>query len=170
MWKARRQNRPPLLGGAERRRGAIVTAVQQLGVRDIAAVGWSETIRADLPDGILPLDQRLMTGSCPGHVRIDGTCRLPELHLDWPEGYEKSQPARIGNAASKQLQLDVPGRGTQRSALGAGRGSGWSQFHFVHSKVMCWAGTKAAARRPTAWPSDSHRLGSRLLYAPLSFS
>jgi hypothetical protein len=36
-------------------------------------------------------------------------------------------------------------------------------FHFVHSKVMCWAGMNAAARRPTAWPSDCHWLGSRLL-------
>jgi GH15 family glucan-1,4-alpha-glucosidase len=41
--------------------------------------------------------------------RIDGTRRLPELQLDWLEGYEKSQPVRIGIAASKQLQLDVPG-------------------------------------------------------------
>jgi GH15 family glucan-1,4-alpha-glucosidase len=38
-----------------------------------------------------------------------GERRLPELTLDWLPGYEGSQPVRIGNAASRQLQLDVYG-------------------------------------------------------------
>jgi GH15 family glucan-1,4-alpha-glucosidase len=38
-----------------------------------------------------------------------GERRLPELELDWLPGYEGSKPVRIGNAASKQRQLDVYG-------------------------------------------------------------
>ena len=40
---------------------------------------------------------------------IDGRHDLPEEVLDHFEGYQKSQPVRIGNAASKQLQLDIFG-------------------------------------------------------------
>jgi GH15 family glucan-1,4-alpha-glucosidase len=38
-----------------------------------------------------------------------GERRLPELTLDWLAGYEGSRPVRIGNAASRQFQLDVYG-------------------------------------------------------------
>jgi GH15 family glucan-1,4-alpha-glucosidase len=40
---------------------------------------------------------------------IAGERRLTELHLDWLPGYENSAPVRIGNAASRQHQLDVYG-------------------------------------------------------------
>ena len=40
---------------------------------------------------------------------LGGERRLPELTLDWLPGYESSRPVRIGNAASRQLQLDVYG-------------------------------------------------------------
>jgi GH15 family glucan-1,4-alpha-glucosidase len=40
---------------------------------------------------------------------VAGERRLPELELDWLPGYEQSSPVRIGNAASRQLQLDVFG-------------------------------------------------------------
>jgi GH15 family glucan-1,4-alpha-glucosidase len=49
----------------------------------------------------------------PGEVQImygiAGERRLTELELGWLDGYEGSKPVRIGNAASKQLQLDVYG-------------------------------------------------------------
>jgi GH15 family glucan-1,4-alpha-glucosidase len=40
---------------------------------------------------------------------VAGERRLTELALDWLPGYEGSRPVRIGNAASKQFQLDVFG-------------------------------------------------------------
>jgi GH15 family glucan-1,4-alpha-glucosidase len=40
---------------------------------------------------------------------LAGERRLPEMELDWLSGYEGSKPVRIGNAASRQLQLDVYG-------------------------------------------------------------
>jgi len=40
---------------------------------------------------------------------IDGRRDLPETELKHFEGYRRSQPVRIGNAASRQLQLDIYG-------------------------------------------------------------
>ena len=49
-----------------------------------------------------PADIQIMYG-------VAGERRLTELELPWLPGYEGSAPARIGNAASEQLQLDVFG-------------------------------------------------------------
>jgi GH15 family glucan-1,4-alpha-glucosidase len=40
---------------------------------------------------------------------LDGTERIPEMTLDWLQGYAGSAPVRIGNAAANQHQLDVWG-------------------------------------------------------------
>ena len=40
---------------------------------------------------------------------VAGERRLPEIELDWLPGYEGSKPVRVGNAASRQYQLDVYG-------------------------------------------------------------
>jgi GH15 family glucan-1,4-alpha-glucosidase len=40
---------------------------------------------------------------------LSGERRLTELELPWVPGYENSSPVRLGNAASEQFQLDVPG-------------------------------------------------------------
>ena len=40
---------------------------------------------------------------------IRGARRLPEIELEWLEGFEHSKPVRIGNGASGQFQLDVYG-------------------------------------------------------------
>ncbi|HEY0799532.1 MAG TPA: glycoside hydrolase family 15 protein [Steroidobacteraceae bacterium] len=40
---------------------------------------------------------------------VDGVRRLDEFELRWLPGYEGSKPVRIGNAASRQFQLDVYG-------------------------------------------------------------
>jgi GH15 family glucan-1,4-alpha-glucosidase len=55
---------------------------------------------------------RAVAGS-PNQVQImygvGGERWLPEQIVDWLPGYEKSAPVRIGNDASRQLQLDVFG-------------------------------------------------------------
>lgn len=43
---------------------------------------------------------------------VRGERHLPECELPWLCGYRKSQPVRMGNAASEQLQLDVYGEVT----------------------------------------------------------
>ena len=49
-----------------------------------------------------PEDIQIMYG-------VAGERRLTEMELPWLTGYEGSQPVRIGNGASDQLQLDVYG-------------------------------------------------------------
>ncbi|MGH3065375.1 MAG: glycoside hydrolase family 15 protein, partial [Gaiellaceae bacterium] len=49
-----------------------------------------------------PDDLQIMYG-------VAGERRLTEMELPWLTGYEGSQPVRIGNGASNQLQLDVYG-------------------------------------------------------------
>ncbi|MCP9963286.1 glycoside hydrolase family 15 protein [Streptomyces somaliensis] len=49
-----------------------------------------------------PADLQIMYG-------LDGTWRLPEYELDWLSGYGGSRPVRVGNAATRQFQLDVWG-------------------------------------------------------------
>jgi GH15 family glucan-1,4-alpha-glucosidase len=49
-----------------------------------------------------PEDLQIMYG-------VAGERRLTELELGWLSGYEGSRPVRIGNGASRQLQLDVYG-------------------------------------------------------------
>jgi len=41
--------------------------------------------------------------------RLDGSRQLPEVELPHLEGYAKSSPVRVGNAASAQIQLDIYG-------------------------------------------------------------
>jgi len=49
----------------------------------------------------------------PARVQImyglTGERRIEEIEVDWLDGYEDSKPVRIGNAAVKQLQIDVYG-------------------------------------------------------------
>lgn len=55
---------------------------------------------------------RALAGS-PDQVQImyglKGDRQLVEWEVDWLSGYEQSKPVRIGNAASKQVQLDIYG-------------------------------------------------------------
>jgi GH15 family glucan-1,4-alpha-glucosidase len=49
-----------------------------------------------------PQDMQILYG-------IAGERRLDELELAWLPGYERAAPVRVGNAASRQFQLDVYG-------------------------------------------------------------
>jgi GH15 family glucan-1,4-alpha-glucosidase len=49
---------------------------------------------------------------------LAGERRLTELELDWLPGFENSKPVRIGNAASRQFQLDVYGEVINAMYLG----------------------------------------------------
>jgi GH15 family glucan-1,4-alpha-glucosidase len=79
-----------------------------------------------------PEDLQIMYG-------VAGERRLTELELTWLEGYEGSQPVRIGNDASKQLQLDVYGEiqdalyQAQRRGLDPSE-EGWS----LRRKLLDW--------------------------------
>ncbi|MGP3981539.1 glycoside hydrolase family 15 protein [Streptomyces sp. KR80] len=64
------------------------------------AVAWRDwLLRAVAGD---PADLQIMYG-------LAGERRLPEYEVPWLSGYEGSAPVRVGNAAVKQLQLDVYG-------------------------------------------------------------
>jgi GH15 family glucan-1,4-alpha-glucosidase len=114
-----------------------------------------------------PADVQVMYG-------VTGERLLIENELDWLSGYEGSRPVRIGNAATRQFQLDTYGEimGFFHEARGAGidpeeawrlqRGlvdfveAHWREpdngfwevrserMHFVHSKAMAWVAVDRA--------------------------
>ena len=107
---------------------------------------------------------------------LAGERRLPEMELDWLSGYEGSRPVRIGNAASRQLQLDVYGEVMDAMHLSRRAGladeAEWAlqralmeyletiwegpdegiwevrgpRQHFTHSKVMAWVAFDRAVK------------------------
>jgi GH15 family glucan-1,4-alpha-glucosidase len=82
-------------------RDATLTLLAMLaaGYRD-EALAWREwLVRAVAGD---PADVQIMYG-------IAGERRIDERVLEWLPGFEESRPVRIGNAASRQRQLDVYG-------------------------------------------------------------
>ncbi len=65
-----------------------------------AAADWLEWLRRAVAGS--PAQAQIMYG-------IAGERTLVEWDVDWLPGYENSAPVRIGNAAHKQLQLDIYG-------------------------------------------------------------
>ncbi|MFD6532669.1 glycoside hydrolase family 15 protein [Streptomyces sp. NPDC060184] len=74
-------------------------ALLAVGYLDEAAAWRDWLLRAVAGD---PADLQIMYG-------LAGERRLPETELPWLAGYEGSRPVRTGNAAVRQLQLDVYG-------------------------------------------------------------
>lgn len=72
---------------------------------------------------------------------IDGRQKLDEITLDHLSGYENSRPVRIGNAAYRQLQLDIYGEMMDSIYLANKYGhsishSGWQDVH----RILAWLG------------------------------
>ncbi len=83
------------------------------------AESWREwLLRAVAGD---PKDVQIMYG-------IAGERRLEEYELDWLPGFADSLPVRVGNAASKQLQLDVFGELMEAAYTWIGSGVPRSEF------------------------------------------
>ncbi len=76
-----------------------LAAMMRSGYSEEASAWRQWLLRAVAGD---PADVQIMYG-------IAGERRLDERELPWLPGYEQSQPVRVGNAASSQLQLDVYG-------------------------------------------------------------
>jgi GH15 family glucan-1,4-alpha-glucosidase len=74
-------------------------ALMNAGYADEAAAWRNWLVRAVAGS---PSQMQIMYG-------VAGERRLTEWELPWLEGYEKSQPVRVGNEAHAQLQLDVYG-------------------------------------------------------------
>jgi GH15 family glucan-1,4-alpha-glucosidase len=75
---------------------------------------------------------------------LTGEHRVPEWEIDWLGGYEGSRPVRAGNAAAKQLQIDVYGElmdvlyHARRGRLG-GHEDGWAlQRGLLDHLEMVW--------------------------------
>jgi GH15 family glucan-1,4-alpha-glucosidase len=79
-----------------------------------------------------PEDVQIMYG-------VAGERRLTELQLPWLAGYEGSQPVRIGNGASNQLQLDVYGEVVEALYRARARGLEPSDDSWrLTSKIIDW--------------------------------
>ncbi|HET9243722.1 MAG TPA: glycoside hydrolase family 15 protein [Gaiella sp.] len=74
-------------------------AMVKAGYQDEAVAWRSWLLRAVAGD---PSDVQIMYG-------VAGERRLDERELGWLPGYEESRPVRTGNAACRQMQLDVYG-------------------------------------------------------------
>jgi GH15 family glucan-1,4-alpha-glucosidase len=76
-------------------------------VRALASIGMSEEA-----DGFRRFVERTAAGAAANLqivYGVGGERRLPELELEHLEGYRRSAPVRVGNAAARQVQLDCYG-------------------------------------------------------------
>jgi GH15 family glucan-1,4-alpha-glucosidase len=84
-----------------------------------------------------PQDLQIMYG-------VAGERRLEEFELPWLPGFENSKPVRVGNAAARQMQLDVYGEVidalyvARRHGLGANPASWALECALVDHLAACW--------------------------------
>ncbi|MEO1401676.1 MAG: glycoside hydrolase family 15 protein [Cyanobacteria bacterium J06635_1] len=105
-----------------------LTALLRIGFTEEAAqfMNWIEARCRDRnPDGSL----QIMYG-------IDGRHHLVEENLDHLEGYLRSQPVRVGNAAAEQLQLDIYGELMESVYLYDGHGLPISYDLWTHLRQL----------------------------------
>jgi GH15 family glucan-1,4-alpha-glucosidase len=115
-------------------RDATLTVMAMLGAgyRE-EAKSWREwLLRAVAGD---PSEVQIMYG-------IAGERRIDEYELAWLPGFEDSRPVRVGNAASKQLQLDVYGELMEAAYLSIAHGIEGSQFGWALMRhLLSWLET-----------------------------
>src|SRR6266700_1503278 len=93
---------------------------------------------------------------------IGGEREIPELTLDHLEGYRRSSPVRIGNAAYGQIQLDIYGI-LADSMYYLHRALGWTTKqvyeNLVKSKMWCYVALDRAIKiaRDLGYDDDWHR-------------
>jgi len=84
----------------------------------------------------------------PALVRVDGTEPPEEQELHDLTGYRGARPVRIGNAAAKQLQVDIAGEVTQLARALAG--------HEALPDTLARACTRIADWAATRWQDPDH--------------
>ncbi len=107
-----------------------VFALLGLGYRDEAEsfISWlKDRIREAVGEGSGPL--KIM-------YRVDGTSDLAEESLDHWEGYRGSSPARIGNGAADQRQLDIYGEALDSIHLADTHGIGLDHVGWSHLTTL----------------------------------
>jgi GH15 family glucan-1,4-alpha-glucosidase len=112
-------------------RDATLTLVAMLnaGYRDEARAWREWLLRAVAGD---PGEVQIMYG-------LAGERRLDERELEWLPGFARSRPVRVGNAASKQLQLDVYGELLDATYQTQTHGIAPSEFHWaLVQKLLGW--------------------------------
>lgn len=157
-----------------------------LSVRALLDLGFTEEayafrrwLRARLDDGDTVSGEPLQI-----MYRIDGEPRLEEEVLDHLEGYRRSGPVRVGNAAADQIQLDIYGEAADALARTSDIGgiAGWRAFaglldwltghwdrpdegiwetrggrkDFTYSRLMAWVAFDRGIRLATTYsrPAD----------------
>ncbi|MBA3275532.1 MAG: glycoside hydrolase family 15 protein, partial [Chloroflexia bacterium] len=91
------------------------------------AIAWRDWLLRTIAGD--PAEVQIMYG-------IAGERRLEERELDWLPGFANSTPVRVGNAASKQLQLDVYGEIMDAAYLTLVHGGDESDFSWAMFKHL----------------------------------
>ncbi|MBA2469328.1 MAG: glycoside hydrolase family 15 protein, partial [Chloroflexia bacterium] len=91
------------------------------------AIAWRDWLLRTIAGD--PAEVQIMYG-------IAGERRLEERELDWLPGFADSTPVRVGNAASKQLQLDVYGEIMDAAYLTLVHGGDESDFSWAMFKHL----------------------------------
>ena len=94
---------------------------------------------------------------------LAGERRLTELELGWLPGYEGSAPVRIGNAAHRQLQLDVYGEVMDALHVARREGLPTEREHVARPARPARAIWRRSGRSPTR---ASGRCGARAVTSP----
>ncbi|MCZ7655998.1 MAG: glycoside hydrolase family 15 protein [Rhodocyclaceae bacterium] len=114
------------------------------------AVAWREWLLRAVAGS--PEDLQIM-------YSVTGERRLDETELDWLPGYGGASPVRVGNAASRQFQLDVYGEVMDTAALGARLDWNPSRRHGTSRSRCSDSSNRTGRRRTKASGKSADRAG-----------